>query len=94
MALTKKDMIDQLSENLEMTKPECARIVEGFFDIIKSELEQGNPVKISGFGKWTVNAKKARKGRNPQTGEKITIEPRKVITFKASEKLKTSINDE
>ncbi|MCK9528640.1 MAG: integration host factor subunit alpha [Syntrophales bacterium] len=87
-------MIDHLSVDLNLPRSECARIVEGFFDIIKSGLEEGNPVKVSGFGKWAVNEKKARTGRNLQTGEKITTEPRKVITFKASEKLKNSINDE
>lgn len=94
MTLTKRDMIDHLSEDFNLPRSECTRIVEGFFDIMKSELEEGNPVMVSGFGKWTVNEKRARKGRNPQTGEKLTIAPRRVVTFKTSEKLKESINGE
>jgi len=93
MTLTKKDMIDHISENHNLPKFKCTRMMEGLFDIIKSELEDGNPIKISGFGKWTVNEKKARTGRNPQTGENLIIEPRKVVTFRPSDKLKNSIND-
>ncbi len=93
MVFTKRNMIDQLSQNLNMTIPESARIVEGFFDIIKSELEEGNPLMISGFGKWTVNEKKARRGRDPQTGEKITIEPKRVISFRASKKIRGTVNN-
>jgi len=59
---------------------------------MKDTLESGEKIKIAGFGNFEVNQKKARKGRNPQTGEAITIEARKVLTFKASSVLKQSIN--
>ncbi|MCG6536166.1 MAG: HU family DNA-binding protein, partial [Syntrophales bacterium LBB04] len=62
------------------------------FDIIKSELENGHDVKISGFGKWTVNSKKERRGRNPQTGGSITVSARKVVTFKTSPVLRDKVN--
>jgi integration host factor subunit alpha len=93
MTLTKIEIINMLNEKIGIPKIECSRIVESFFDIIKSELEKGSPVKISEFGKWTVNSKKARRGRNPQTGEDLTIEARKVVTFKASPVLRDAVND-
>jgi integration host factor subunit alpha len=93
MALTKIEIVNMLNEHIGIPKVECTRIVESFFDIIKSELEKGSPVKISEFGKWTVNSKKARRGRNPQTGEDLTIEARKVVTFKASPVLWDALND-
>ena len=93
MALTKIEVVNMLNEQIGFPKIECIRIVESFFDIIKSELEKGSPVKISEFGKWTVNSKKARRGRNPQTGEDLTIEARKVVTFKASPVLRDAVND-
>jgi integration host factor subunit alpha len=62
--------------------------------IIKDELTTGNDVKISGFGKWTVKRKKERKGRNPQSGENMTISARKVVTFKPSPVFRKAINRE
>jgi integration host factor subunit alpha len=93
MTVTKIEIINMLNEHIGLPKNGCIRIVESFFDIIKSELEKGSPVKISEFGKWTVNSKKARRGRNPQTGEDLTIEARKVVTFKASPVLRDAVND-
>jgi integration host factor subunit alpha len=92
MALTKIEVVNMLCEHMDIPKMECARIVESFFDIIKSELEKGNDVIVSGFGKWTVNSKKARRGRNPQTGKDLTIEARRVVTFKASPVLRDELN--
>ena len=92
MALTKIKIVNMLNEQIGMPKVECIRIVESFFDIIKSELDKGNPVMISGFGKWTVKAKRERKGRNPQTGENVTIEARKVVTFRPSAVLRDDLN--
>jgi integration host factor subunit alpha len=65
---------------------------EATFDIIKGCLEQGEKVKISGFGNFVVNTKRPRKGRNPQTGDEIIIEGRKVLTFKASQIMKKNLN--
>ncbi|ABC77631.1 integration host factor subunit alpha [Syntrophus aciditrophicus] len=92
MPLTKNEMMTMLYNQLNISRKECVDIVESFFEIIKSELEKGNPVMISGFGKWTVRPKRERKGRNPQTGEDLTITARKVVTFKASPNLISSIN--
>jgi integration host factor subunit alpha len=92
MALTKIDIADLLYEHIGLAKNGCIRIVENFFDIIKSELEKGNPVMISGFGKWTVKTKRERKGRNPQTGEKLSISARNVVTFKESVVLRDALN--
>lgn len=92
MPLTKKELIDMVYTELDILKRESAYIVESVFDIIKDELEKGNDVMISGFGKWTVKAKWERKGRNPQTGKEITIDARKVVTFKPSGKLRDTVN--
>jgi len=92
MALTKNDIVEQIYEKIGLTKKECVSIVESIFDIMKEELYQGNPVMISGFGKWTVMNKHARKGRNPQTGETMTIDARNVVTFKGATNLRSTIN--
>ena len=93
MSLTKIDIIDSIYEKLGIPKKECASIVESIFAIIKDDLDQGNDVLISGFGKWTVKAKKKRKGRNPQTGDSLMIDARKVVTFKPSQVLRGAVND-
>ena len=84
MAMTKKEIVMKINEEIGLPKKDCVRIVESLFDIIKDDLDRGNDVMISGFGKWTVKAKKARKGRNPKTGKAMTIDARKVVTFKPS----------
>ena len=71
MTLNKIEIVDMLYEHIGLPKNGCIKIVESFFDIIKSELEKGNPVMVSGFGKWTVKSKKVRIGRNPQTGDDL-----------------------
>ena len=93
MTLTKIEIVNMLNEQIGIPKVECTRIVESFFYIIKSELDKGNPVMVSGFGKWTVKAKRERKGRNPQTGEDLSIRARKVVTFKPSGVLRDAVND-
>jgi integration host factor subunit alpha len=93
MSLTKVDIIDSIYEKLGIPKKECICIVESVFEIIKDDLDKGNDVMISGFGKWTVKAKKKRKGRNPQTGEELMIDARKVVTFRPSQVLKGTVND-
>ena len=92
MSLTKIDIIESAYKHLDIPKKDCVRIVESLFDIIKDELDKGNAVKISGFGKWTVKSKKERKGRNPQTGKEMTIDARKVVTFKPSNVLRDAVN--
>ena len=88
MALTKNDMVQQVQDKTGLTKKESMAGIDGVFKIIKDELSHGKPIKISGFGKWTVLKKKARKGRNPQTGKEMTITARKVVTFKPSNVLR------
>ena len=93
MSLTKIDIIDSIYEKFGLPKKDCVRIVESLFGIMKDDLNKGNDVMISGFGKWTVKAKKKRKGRNPQTGESLMIDARKVVTFKPSQVLRGAVND-
>ena len=94
MSLTKIDLIKSIYKQTGMYKKECVRAVDSVFEIIKEEMNQGNDIMISGFGKWAVKSKKDRKGRNPQTGEAIIIEARKVVTFKASSVLRNTLTSE
>lgn len=90
--MTKIDIIQNVYEKLGFSKKESAEIVEAAFDIIKDSLAQGEVVKISGFGNFVVKEKRSRRGRNPQTGEEISITARRVLTFKSSQVLRKSIN--
>jgi len=90
--MTKADIVEKIYEKVGYSKKDVANVVEEIFASIKGTLEQGEKVKISGFGNFNVRQKTARRGRNPQTGADITIEERKVMTFKASQILKKSIN--
>jgi len=88
MSMTKIDIIESIYTHLDIPKKDSVRIVESLFDLIKDDLDKGNDVMISGFGKWTVKAKKKRRGRNPQTGGPLTIDARKVVTFRPSKVLR------
>lgn len=90
--MTKAEIIARIYEKVGFSKKEATDVVEATFEIIKGRLEKGEKVKISGFGNFVVNSKRPRKGRNPQTGEEIIIEGRKVLTFKPSQILKKSLN--
>jgi integration host factor subunit alpha len=90
--MTKAEIIAHIYEKVGFSKKEAADVVEATFEIIKGRLEAGEKVKISGFGNFVVNSKRPRKGRNPQTGEEIIIEGRKVLTFKPSQILKKGLN--
>jgi len=90
--MTKADIIENTYEKVGISKKETAKVVQSIFDIIKETLEDGENVKVSGFGNFMVRQKKTRRGRNPQTGEEIEISARKVITFKPSNVLKDLIN--
>ena len=92
MAITKIQIVNRLYDHIGIPKKDCVRIVESLFDIIKDDLDKWNPVMISGFGKWTVKAKKKRKGRNPQTGADLTIDARRVVKFKPSNVLRDAVN--
>jgi len=90
--MTKANLIDVLYEKVGLSKKESGQIVELIFEIIRSSLEKGEKVKISGFGNFNVRSKNVRRGRNPQTGEAIKIAARTVLTFKASPLLKKALN--
>jgi len=90
--MTKSDMVEKIYEKIGFSKKESAELVEMVFDIIKSTLESGEKIKIAGFGNFVVKEKADRRGRNPQTGEEIVISARKILTFKPSQVLKSSIN--
>ena len=82
MTLTKAHIVEKLfAENLS-TKTASARIIETLFELIKQSLEEGDDVLISGFGKFCVRQKTQRRVRNPQSGEPVMLDPRKVVTFK------------
>ncbi len=91
-AVTKADIIESVYEKVGFSKKEAAEIVEMVFDTIKETLERGEKIKISGFGNFIVRDKKARVGRNPQTGKEIEISARRVLTFRPSQVLKNALN--
>lgn len=93
MALTKDKLATCLQTEIGMTKSECLEIVENLFGLMKSTLANGEDLLISGFGKFSVREKKERLGRNPQTGEKLTVRPRRVVGFKASGRLREKMNE-
>ena len=90
--MTKADIVERVAERCGFTKKDAIDMVDSVFSILKKTLEDGEDIKISGFGKFEVKTKRARKGRNPQTGESIVIEARRILTFKPSTILKSSIN--
>lgn len=92
--MTKADIVNRIYERVGFSKKEATDVVEATFEIIKSRLEQGDKVKISGFGNFVVHGKQPRKGRNPRIGEEITIASRKVLTFKPSQTLKKNMNSD
>ena len=92
--MTKADLVEKISLMIDFTKKESVEIVECVFDLVKSTLEPGENIKIAGFGNFEVKEKAARRGRNPQTGEAVEIAARRILTFKPSQVLKRSINEE
>ena len=91
--MARSDLIGQVkATNPKMTKIQAREAVEIILRIIKSSLENGEDVLLSGFGKFNVNAKSARKGRNPKTGESVIQPARKVVTFKPSGILREKVN--
>lgn len=90
--MTKADIAKHIHEKLHIPQKEATAYLEDILEIIKSTLQKGEQIKIAGFGVLQVRQKQDRRGRNPQTGEAITIEARKVLTFKVSNILKEAIN--
>jgi integration host factor subunit alpha len=92
MTLTKDELINSIGDRLGISKSESSRIVESVLETIKTSLSNGEDVLISGFGKFIVKEKAARRGRNPATGEDLTMDPRRVITFKCSPRMRDRIS--
>lgn len=90
-ALTKADLAESLFETLGLNKREAKELVELFFEEIRAALENGEPVRLSGFGNFDLRDKKERPGRNPKTGEEIPISARRVVTFRAGKKLRAKV---
>lgn len=90
--MTKAEIAEKIHTSTGISKKESVEMLEAVFSIIKSTLEQGETLKISGFGSFVVKQKNDRRGRNPQTGETITIDARRVLTFKPSAVLRDAIN--
>ena len=92
MALTKADMAEKLFEELGMNRRDAKNLVELFFEEIRAALERGEQVKLSGFGNFDLRNKNQRPGRNPKTGQEIPITARRVVTFRAGQKLKSRVD--
>jgi len=92
MTLTKAQIIEEIRTKNGFTLKKSTETVEILLETIKKTLETGEDVLISGFGKFCVRDKRQRKGRNPATGEDMILEPRKVVTFKCSGKLRERVN--
>ena len=91
--ITKLDLVNHLHENLGLNKVESKELVEAFFDEIKKSLINNEEVKLSGFGNFKILNKRERPGRNPKTGEPAIISARKVVTFKAGQKLRKKMSN-
>ena len=91
MAITKLELADHLHKKMGLPKKDCLDFVNSFFAEISNSLEKGEEVKLSGFGNFSLLKKKARPGRNPQTGEEHTISARTSISFKPGRKLRDKI---
>lgn len=92
MTLTKDDLVNSLYENLDIPKSKATSIIETLLNNVKSKLENKEDVLISGFGKFCVKEKKDRRGRNPSTGEDLTLDARRVVVFKCSGVLRDMVN--
>jgi integration host factor subunit alpha len=90
--MTKADIAERIQTGTGFSKKESVEMMETVFSIIKTTLQSGEPLKISGFGSFVVKQKADRRGRNPQTGEAITIGARKILTFKPSTVLRQAMN--
>jgi len=92
MTLTKNDLREAIYLKSELTKKQAGDVVENLIELIKCTLEQGEKVLISGFGKFDVIEKNPRRGRNPMTGADLTLEGRRLVTFRCSDVLRRKLN--
>lgn len=90
--MTKADIAEKIHTTTGLSKKDSVAMLEAVFSIMKSTLESGEKIKVAGFGNFEVKQKKDRKGRNPQTGESITIEARRILAFKPSMVLRQAVN--
>jgi integration host factor subunit alpha len=91
--MTKADIVERVQMKVGYARKESAELVEALLGIMKNTLESGEKLKISGFGNFEVKKKGDRRGRNPQTGEAITLAARRIVTFKPSTVLRNSLNN-
>jgi len=91
MALTKAELAERLFIDVGLNKREAKEFVDAFFEMMRDALEQGEQVKLSGFGNFDLRVKNQRPGRNPKTGEEIPISARRVVTFHPGQKLKVRV---
>ena len=91
MTVTKMELANSLFDELGLNKREAKEFVELFFEEIRTALESGDSVKFSGFGSFSVRDKPQRPGRNPRTGEEVPVSARRVVTYKASQKIKDRV---
>lgn len=90
--MNKSELIDAMAENCKLTKADTGRALDGFIKAVSDELAKNGTVALVGFGTFSVKERAERKGRNPQTGEEITINAAKIPSFKAGKTLKDSVN--
>lgn len=90
-ALTKALLVEKLFTEVGLNKREAKEIVEHFFEQLRSTLESGETIRLSGFGNFDLRDKNQRPGRNPKTGEEIPVTARRVVTFQPGQKLRTRI---
>lgn len=89
--ITKIDIIEYLSDKYQLSKHDTKNVVENFLEEIRSSLESGHDVKLSGFGNFELRDKSSRPGRNPKTGDIVPVSARRVVTFKPGQKLRTRV---
>ena len=92
MTLTKAHIVAAVAEQIGYTKNQSSEMIETLLEIVKRTLESGEDVLVSGFGKFCVKTKHERRGRNPSTGKDMILEPRRVVTFRCSRRLRDKIN--
>lgn len=93
MGMTKSDLVQTLSEKVtSLTKKECEVIVDTVFHHMKDALQRGEKIEIRGFGSFTVRIRRAKEGRNPKTGEKVSIPEKRIPFFKVGKELRELVN--
>src|SRR5437868_5909494 len=90
--VTRADLCEAVHEEVGLTRQDCSELVERVLELVAQALEDGEQVKLSGFGVFQVRAKNARMGRNPKTGQPAAIDPRRVIGFRASQVMKARVD--